>query len=125
MKSYTLDTSFISAFLNEDNANHREARRIAQDLKHSYLLIPSVVFAELMSFSADKKFRDFSIKISMEMAEEIPSLTDENILDYIDFTANLKHSFTATDSIILFLAKINNSQLITLDKKLSRLFKNI
>lgn len=125
MKRYLLDTSFLSAFFNTNDLNHHEAVAISKDITSSQILIPSVVFAELMSFSKDKKRRDLNIEISLKMADGIPHLDESNLLEYIKFASNLPNTFTAMDSVILFLAKENNAELITLDKKLQKLYKKV
>ncbi len=50
MTSYLLDTSFISAFCNKDDANHKRAQEISKEIKVIYFIIPSIVVAELSSF---------------------------------------------------------------------------
>ena len=125
MIKHLLDTSFLSALLNEKDSNYSEAIKIANEFGTAMITIPTVVFAELMSFSRNKKFRDFSVKTSLKMADEIPCLNPSNLKGYIAFTKDLPNSSTAIDSIILFLAKENNAELVTFDKKLQKLFKQI
>ena len=125
MKRYLLDTSFLSALFNTNDSNHHEAFTISKDIPSSQIFIPSVVFAELMSFSKDKRRRDSNIEISLKMANSIPHLGESNLLEYIKFASNLSNTFTAMDSIILFLAKENNAELVTFDKKLQNLYKKV
>lgn len=123
MEKALLDTSFICAFFNSNDSNHDVAIKISEDIAFANILIPSVVFAELMSLSKDTIRRDSNIKISLDIADEIPCLNKSNLRKYIEFTKNLTNSFTTIDSIILFLAKENNAELVTLDKKLQKLYK--
>lgn len=125
MKKYLLDTSFLCALFNMDDVNHFQAEKISKNIINSLIEIPFIVFTELLSFSKNKVIRDINVKRSLEMANEIPFLTKNNIHDYMKFAENLRYSFTAIDSIILFLAKENDSELITLDKKLLKQYKNL
>jgi predicted nucleic acid-binding protein len=125
MKTYLLDTSFLSAFLNNKDSNYFAANEIATEFGSAIITVPTVVFAELTSFSRNKEFRDFSVKTSLKMADETPSLNESNLKRYIEFTKNLSHSFTAIDSVILFLAKENKSELVTFDKKLQKLYQSV
>lgn len=125
MRKYLLDTNFLSAFLNEKDSYYSIANEMAEEFTSAIITIPTVVFAELMSFTKNKKFREFSVKTSLEMADETPCLNESNLRGYLKFTKDLPNSFTAIDSIILFLAKENHAELITFDKKLQRLYKRI
>jgi rRNA-processing protein FCF1 len=109
--------------LNEEDINHLLAVNIAKNLKGSKILIPAMVIAELMSNTRNKRARECTIKATLKTADEIPTLDDSNLIRYIDFAGNLPNTFTAIDSIILFLAKENNARLITFDKKLQKLYK--
>jgi predicted nucleic acid-binding protein len=53
MKRYLADTSFLGALFNKDDVNHLNAKKIAQEVKDEYFIIPAVVIAELSSFNSD------------------------------------------------------------------------
>lgn len=125
MEKALLDTNFISALFNTNDSNHRVAVQISEGIASADIVIPSVVFAELMSLSKDKVRRDSNVKISLDIVNEIPCLDKSNLKRYIEFTKDLPNSFTAIDSVILFLAKENNARLVTFDKKLQRLYKEV
>jgi len=125
MKSYLLDTSFISAFCNKDDINYEKAQEISEGIKDGYFIIPSVVVAELSSFYKNLEFRDLAVKTSLDIASEIASLTSENILIYVSFVQEFLNNLKAVDSIILFLSIENDAQLLTFDKKLGKEFAKI
>jgi predicted nucleic acid-binding protein len=124
MNRYVLDTNFIVSLLNDKDVNHQKAKEIAATIKDSYITIPFVVIAEIMSYSKNKKLRDVVLESTLEIMSEIFFLSDENIDEYIHFTYKLNRSFTAIDSIVLYCALNTESELITLDKKLKKLYKN-
>ena len=123
MKSTLLDTSFLSSLFNKKDVNYSLAVEMAKDIKDTDIIIPVVVFAELASNLKNKVLRDLTIEIGLEMAEEIPDLNNKNLKKYLQFVKSLPNRLTTLDSIILFLANEYNSQLITFDKKLEKVFK--
>ena len=123
MKSTLLDTSFLSSLFNKKDVNYSLAVEMAKDIKDTDIIIPVVVFAELASNLKNKALRDLIIEIGLEMAEEIPDLNNKNLKKYLQFVKSLPNRLTTLDSIILFLANEYNSQLITFDKKLEKVFK--
>lgn len=125
MSTYTLDTSFLCAFFNDKDANNKEANKIAMQFSSSSFVIPDVVIAEIVSFSKNPALRNTILDNVLSMTNKICSLSEGNILDYIKFAKSLRYSFTAIDSIVLFLAKESDSELITLDKKLLKQYKNL
>ena len=125
MKSYLLDTSFISAFCNKDDTNYEKAQEISKGIKDGYFIIPSVVVAELSSFYKNLEFRDLAVKTSLDIASEIASVTSENILIYVSFVQEFLNNLKAVDSIILFLSIENDAQLLTFDEKLGKEFAEI
>lgn len=125
MSTYTLDTSFLCAFFNDKDANNKEANKIAMQFSSSSFVIPDVVIAEIVSFSKNPALRNTILDNVLSMTNKICSLSEGNILDYIKFAKSLRYSFTAIDSIVLFLAKESESELITLDKKLLKQYKNL
>lgn len=125
MISYLLDTSFISAFCNKDDANYEKAQKIFKGIKDEYFIIPSVVVAELSSFYKNLEFRNFAVKTSLDIASEIASVTSENILIYVSFVQEFLCNLKAVDSIILFLSIENDAKLLTFDKKLEKEFTEI
>jgi predicted nucleic acid-binding protein len=125
MISYLLDTSFISAFCNKDDANHKKAQEISKRIKDGYFIIPSVVVAELSSFYKNLDFRNLVVKTSLNIASEIASVTSENILIYVSFVQEFLYNLKAVDSMILFLSIENDARLLTFDKKLEKEFVEI
>lgn len=125
MERSLLDTSFLCSLLNKEDINNPLAEEIAKDLGNSEILVPTVVIAELMSNTKNKQARDCTIKATLKIANSTPTLSNTNITQYIAFTKELPNTFTAIDSIVLFLAKENRAKLITFDKKLRKLYKEI
>jgi predicted nucleic acid-binding protein len=123
MKQYVLDTNFLVSLLNDKDVNHQQAKDIAATIEDSYITIPFVVIAEIMSYTKNKKLRDVVLDNTIQILSNIFFLSEENIDEYMRFTHQLKHSFTAIDSIVLYCATSTNSELITLDKKLKKLYK--
>jgi predicted nucleic acid-binding protein len=125
MKQYVLDTNFLVSLLNDKDVNHQQAKDIAATIEDSYITIPFVVIAEIMSYTKNKKLRDVVLKNTMQILSDTFFLSEENIDEYIRFTCQLKRSFSAIDSIVLYCAVNADSELITLDKKLKKLYKQI
>jgi len=125
MTSYLLDTSFISAFCNKDDANHKRAQEISKEIKDGYFIIPSVVVAELSSFYKNLDFRNLVVETSLDIASEIASVTSENILIYVSFVQEFLCNLKAVDSMILFLSIENDAKLLTFDKRLGKEFIEI
>jgi len=125
MEKSLLDTSYICSLLNKEDINNPLAVEIAKNLGNSEILVPTVVIAELMSNTKHRRARDFTIKATLKIADDTPTLSNINLIRYIAFAKELPNSFTAIDSIILFLAKENKAELVTFDKKLKRLYKKI
>jgi predicted nucleic acid-binding protein len=125
MRRYTLDTNFIVSLLNEKDSNHKKAKEIAKTINNDYILIPSVVIAEIMSYTKNKKFRDTVLNNTMKILSEIFFLNLDNLEEYVQFRSDFDSSLTAIDSIILYSAISTNSKLITFDKKLDNLYKSM
>lgn len=123
MEKFILDTCYLCSLLNEKDVNNSLAVEIAKNLKDCLVLVPTVVIAELMSNFKNKHIRDITVKATFNIVDDTPSIDRNNIAEYVEFAKHLPHSFTAIDSIILFLAKESNAKLITFDKKLLRLYK--
>lgn len=125
MKRYTFDTNFLVSLLNDRDINHQKAKDIAKTIHNDYIIIPSVVIAEIMSYTKNEKLRDIVIKSTMETLSEISFLSEENLDEYIKFRYQMKRFLTAIDSIVLYSAISTNSELITFDKKLEKLYKSM
>lgn len=125
MNGYVLDTSFLSAFYNTKDVNHREALEISKSIDVNNLLIPFIVIAELANFKQNEKFRKLLLKETMNIASEIPSLDENDLEEYLPFIENLPNSMTSIDSMILFLSVKYNAQLVSFDKKMMRIANNV
>lgn len=125
MKKYTLDTNFIVSLLNDKDSNHQKALGIAATMHNDYIIIPSVVIAEIMSYTKNKKLRDVVLKNTMKALSEIFFLDLENLDDYIKFRYSVESVLTALDSIVLYSTISTDSKLITFDKKLDNLYKSM
>ena len=125
MNKYVFDTNFVVSFLNKEDENYKKAKEVSQTLNEEYIIMPSVVLSEIASFHKNPQLRNYILEETLGFLDEIFSLTDSNILEYIDFIQNIKSSFTAIDSIILYSAISTNSKLITFDKKLDNLYKSM
>ena len=125
MNGYILDTSFLSAFYNTKDVNHKEAVEISKNIDVNNLLIPFIVIAELANFKQNEKFRKLLLKETMNIASEIPSLDENDLEEYLPFIENLPNSMTSIDSMILFLSVKYNAQLVSFDKKMMKIANNI
>jgi len=125
MNGYVLDTSFLSAFYNTKDVNHKEALEISKNIDVGNLLIPIIVIAELANFKQNEKFRRLLLKEAMNIASGIPSLDENDLEEYLPFIENLPNNMTAIDSMILFLSVKYNAVLVSFDKKMMKIAKNI
>ena len=125
MNGYVLDTSFLSAFYNTKDVNHKEALEMSKNIDVGNLLIPVIVIAELANFKQNEKFRRLLLKEAMSIASEIPSLDENDLEEYLPFIENLPNNMTAIDSMILFLSVKYNAVLVSFDKKMMKIAKNI
>ena len=125
MNGYVLDTSFLSAFYNTKDVNHKEALEMSKNIDVGNLLIPVIVIAELANFKQNEKFRKLLLKEAMSIASVIPSLDENDLEEYLSFIENLPNNMTAIDSMILFLSVKYNAQLVSFDKKMMKIANNI
>ncbi len=125
MNRYLVDTSFLSALFNKDDVNHLNAKKIAQEVKDEYFIIPTVVIAELSGFNKDSDLRDLLIDNSMTLASEISSFGAENIIPYLTFRRYYQDRLKTMDSIILFSAIDRGATLLTFDKELKKKYKMV
>lgn len=125
MNGYILDTSFLSAFYNTKDVNHKEALEMSKHIDVGNLLIPFIVIAELANFKRNEKFRRLLLKEAMSIASEIPSLDENDLEEYLPFIENLPNNMTAIDSMILFLSVKYNAVLVSFDKKMMKIANNI
>ena len=125
MNGYVLDTSFLSAFYNTKDVNHKEALEMSRNIDVGNLLIPIIVIAELANFKKNEKFRRLLLKEAMSIASEIPSLDENDLEEYLPFIENLPNNMTAIDSMILFLSVKYNAVLVSFDKKMMKIANNI
>ena len=125
MNGYVLDTSFLSAFYNTKDVNHKEALEMSKHIDVGNLLIPIIVIAELANFKQNEKFRRLLLKEAMNIASEIPSLDENDLEEYLPFIENLPNNMTAIDSMILFLSVKYNAVLVSFDKKMMKIANNI
>jgi predicted nucleic acid-binding protein len=125
MNRYLADTSFLSAFFNKEDANYSEARNMAAEMKEEYLIIPSVVIAELSGFSKSRDLRDNMIEYALSVASEISSFGEQNIIPYLTFRRHYQDRLKTIDSIILFSAIDRGATLLTLDKELKKKYEMV
>lgn len=125
MNGYVLDTSFLSAFYNTKDVNHKEALEMSKHIDVGNLLIPIIVIAELANFKQNEKFRRLLLKEAMSIASEIPSLDENDLEEYLPFIESLPNNMTAIDSMILFLSVKYNAVLVSFDKKMMKIANNI
>jgi len=125
MNGYILDTSFLSAFYNTKDVNHKEALEMSKHIDVGNLLIPIIVIAELANFKQNEKFRRLLLKEAMSIASGIPSLDENDLEEYLPFIENLPNNMTAIDSMILFLSVKYNAVLVSFDKKMMKIANNI
>ena len=125
MNGYVLDTSFLSSFYNTKDVNQKEALEISKNIDVGNLLIPFIVIAELANFKQNEKFRRLLLKEAMNIASGIPSLDENDLEEYLPFIENLPNNMTAIDSMILFLSVKYNAVLVSFDKKMMKIAKNI
>lgn len=120
MSRYVVDTSFLLSFFNNKDFNHEKALEFMSTMYYEYLIIPSVVIAELASFTKNKQFRDLILENVFNVASEVCSLNEGNIFEYLSFRESFSNSLKAMDSIILFTAIERDAEILTFDKDMIR-----
>ena len=126
MKRYVVDTSFVSSFFNSEDINHSKALQLAKSIYSEYIIVPSVVIAELStSFSKNEDFTNLILENVFDIASEIYPLDESNIFDYLAFQKDRANNLKALDSIILYSALVSDAELLTFDKKLKRKYKDL
>jgi predicted nucleic acid-binding protein len=125
MSRFVVDTNFFSSFFNSKDSNHEKALEFANNMYYEYLIVPSVVIAELSSFVGDKDLRDTMIGNVFSIASEIFPLDEGNIFDYLAFQESFSNNLTAIDSVVLFSALARDANLLTFDKKLKKKYESI
>ena len=123
MNKYVVDTSFLSSFFNAKDSNHQQALDFAEIMHNEYLIVPSVVIAEMSSFASNRDLRDAMLGNVFNMASEIFPLDEDNIFDYLAFQESFTNNLTAIDSIVLFSALVSGGELLTFDKELKKKYK--
>jgi predicted nucleic acid-binding protein len=125
MNKYLADTSFLSAFFNKGDVNYAKAREMVKDVRNEYLIIPSVVIAELSSFHLNFELRELLIEEAVGAASEISSFGDHNVIAYLTFRRYYQDNLKTIDSIILFSAIDRGATLLTFDKELKKKYESI
>jgi predicted nucleic acid-binding protein len=125
MNKYLADTSFLSAFFNDEDVNYSKARDMVKDMRNEYLIIPSVVIAELSGFNRNFKLRELLIDNAISIASEVSSFGDRDIMAYLTFRRYYQDSLTTIDSIILFSSVDREATLLTLDKELKKKYEMV
>jgi predicted nucleic acid-binding protein len=125
MNKYLADTSFLSAFFNKGDVNYSKAREMVEEMRNEYLIVPSVVLAELSSFNKNVNLRELLIDKAVEVASEISSFGDRDIMSYLTFRRYYQDNLTTIDSIILYSSVDRGATLLTLDKELEKKYKMI
>jgi predicted nucleic acid-binding protein len=125
MNKYLADTSFLSAFFNKGDVNYAKAREMVKDVRNEYLIIPSVVIAELSSFHLNFELRELLIEEAVGAASEISSFGDHNVIAYLTFRRYYQDNLKTIDSIILFSAIDRGAILLTFDKELKKKYESI
>ncbi|MFA5633893.1 MAG: PIN domain-containing protein [Candidatus Dojkabacteria bacterium] len=121
-----VDTSFVSSFFNSEDINHSKALQLAKSIYSEYIIVPSVVIAELStSFSKNEDFTNLILENVFDIASEIFPLDESNIFDYLAFQKDRANNLKALDSIILYSALVSDAELLTFDKKLKRKYKDL
>jgi predicted nucleic acid-binding protein len=125
MNKYLADTSFLSAFFNKEDANYSKARNMVREMRNEYLIVPSVVVAELSSFNKNVDLRELLIENAISTASEVSSFGDRDIMAYLTFRRYYQDNLTTIDSIILFSAIDRGAILLTLDKELKKKYEMV
>ena len=125
MNRYLADTSFLSAFFNKGDVNYEKAREMVKDVRNEYLIIPSVVIAELSSFHLNPDLKELLIEESIGVASEVSSFGDHNLFSYLSFRRFYQDNLKTIDSIILFTAIERGATLLTFDKVLKKKYEGI
>lgn len=125
MNRYLADTSFLSAFFNNEDVNYSKAREMVKDVKYEYLIIPSVVLAELSGFNRNPGLRELLLESAVSYASEISPFADQDIMAYLAFRRHFQDSLTTIDSIILYSSVDRDATLLTLDKELEKKYEMV
>lgn len=123
MRKYVVDTSFLSSFFNSKDSNHQRALEFTNTMNNEYLIVPSVVIAEMSSFVQNRNLREAMLGNVFNIVSEIFPLDEGNIFDYLLFQEGFPNNLTAIDSVVLFSALVSSAQLLTFDKKLNKKYE--
>ena len=122
-----LDTSFLFAYFNKKDTNHKKAVLLASELDNYTALLPVEVFEELMTV--------ITYKISSKEAAKVGELllghdspvklmhSDKKTFDlsWKFFQSLEPHKFSFIDCILITLAKEFQCQIFTFDKKMDKI----
>ncbi|MBD3280642.1 PIN domain-containing protein [Candidatus Dojkabacteria bacterium] len=127
MKKLILDTSFLSAYLNNVDVNHEKALgiydKICEDRGQDVELVVSVnVLVELLVGVRKLKKRKLNkiLEFIEVFTDQVIDIRYKNIEEFVEYLRLAKSSITPVDQYLLFLAKKYDAEILTFDKKLLR-----
>lgn len=124
---YVLDTSFISSLYKSSDVNHIKAIEIFKEIEiESEIIIPINVLLELISFNKRYELSHEDLMLyGYTLASSIEVNDEKYIFEINKFQRQYDINLKAMDMSILFCAWKYNSQLLTFDNKLLKVFNQI
>lgn len=127
-KGYVIDSSFVLAKLFPDEINS-SVEELFDKLKKQkvYLFAPFILSFEVLNgLVAGVLSKRVSVKIANELGKKFLELeielVDINYLETLELAQ--KYALSFYDASYLWIAKKNNTSLLTLDKKLAKIASN-
>lgn len=125
MQKYVLDTSFLSALINQNDIHHERALDTYKALaEESYFIISSIVIVELIT--GIKRFSPRKIEALIDLCFKISDRVDYIdmgfLKDFIDFAQNTKRLITPIDNIIICNAIKEDADIISFDRQLIKVY---
>ena len=126
-----LDTSFLYAYFNDQDAHHLKALSIAKELHGQALYFPSSVFFELLNLFSMRKNIETAMQVGKNLLAPDSAATllkmDDSFLDetWGTFQKNAPSHLSLTDSSVLYVALEYGSDLITFDQALKASYERL
>lgn len=122
-----LDTSFLFAYFNKKDTNHKKAVLLASELNNYTAFLPVEVFEELMTVITYKISSKEAVKVGQLLLDYDSPVkfmhSDEKTfkLSWKLFQDMGTHKFSFIDCILITLAKEFQCQIFTFDKKMDKI----
>lgn len=120
-----IDSSvFVALFLDFDS-NHLKAVSVIKNLKGKMLLSSHVV-EEVVTVITYKHSKSYANQFIVYITQNKDiNIIEGHIDNELKFFSSHNHKISFTDSVLVYLTKKNKAKLITFDKELEKIYKNI